>query len=100
VAQVLEENTQALEQAGANLVNPSVMGEAVPWNAGDKAHRALVTEVFNAKEIPARWRNTHREKLTAFLTGLAADNLLRATLEDVTDAVERYVVENPPGGGK
>jgi hypothetical protein len=100
VEQVLEENTQALEQAGANLVNPSVMGEAVPWNAGDKAHRALVTEVFNAKEIPARWRNTHREKLTAFLTGLAADNLLRATLEDVTDAVERYVVENPPGGGK
>ena len=97
VAQVLEENTKALEQAaGATLVNASVVGEAIPWNAGDKAHRALVTEVFNAKEIPARWRNTHREKLTAFLTGLAADNLLRATLEDVTEAVERYVVENPP----
>ena len=96
VAQVLEENTQALEAAGATLVNPSVVGDAVPWNAGDKAHRALVTGVFNAKEIPARWRNTHREKLTAFLTGLSEDNLLRATLEDVTEAVERYVVENPP----
>ena len=96
VAQVLEENTQALEAAGATLVNPSVVGDAVPWNAGDKAHRALVTEVFNAKEIPARWRNTHREKLTAFLTGLSEDNLLRATLDDVTEAVERYVVENPP----
>lgn len=96
VAQVLEENTQALEQAGATLVNPSVVGDAVPWNAQDKAHRALVTEVFNAKEIPARWRNTHREKLTAFLTGLSEDNLLRATLEDLTQAVERYVVENPP----
>lgn len=96
VAQVLEQNTAALEQAGAVLVNPSVVGEAVPWNAADKAHRAIVTEVFNAKEIPARWRNTHREKLTAFLTGLSEDNLLRATLEDVTQAVERYVMENPP----
>lgn len=100
VAQVLEENTQALEAAGATLVNPSVVGDVVPWNAQDKAHRALVTEVFNAKEIPARWRNTHREKLTAFLTGLAEADLLRATLEDVTEAVERYVVENPPAGTK
>jgi hypothetical protein len=94
VAQVLEENVQVFPEG--TLTNPSVVGEAVPWTAGDKAHRALVTEVFNAKEIPARWRNTHREKLTAFLTGLSEDNLLRATLEDVTEAVERYVVENPP----
>ena len=98
IAQVLDENIAGLEAAGATLVNPSVVGEAVPWTADDKAHRSLVTEVFNAKEIPARWRNTHREKLTAFLTGLSADNLLRATLEDVTEAVERYVVENPPAG--
>ncbi len=73
----------------------SVQGEAAPLDLTDKGHRALVGEACRARGIPQRWITLHKTNLEAYLK----TRDVRATPESIGEAVEAYVIANPPKQG-